>query len=211
MSADTGSSTHRGAIYAALGRRNSIIRWLRVGVPIFGGLVLLVLVGQILIANIASQFLPDGVRLAKDRLVIDAPTYSGVMQDGTKYTVSSREATASIDNTDLIDLTGARIELVRPDGSVIFADSEQGQFGFSSQRIDVPGLMHVRDSEGAVADLNNVLFDWSAQTMDVRGAAHIVFSDGTTLDSATLFYDANSETWDFSGVTLVVPAQGEGQ
>lgn len=209
MSADTSTSTHRDAVYAALNRRNRIIKWLRIGVPIFGGLVLLVLVGQILIANLASQFLPQGVRIAKDKVIIDAPTYSGVMQDGTRYTVSSREATTSIDNTDIIDLQSARIELVRSSGNVIFADSEQAQFGFSSQKVVVPGLMHVKDSDGAVADLNDVLFDWSAQTMDVRGRAEIVFSDGTILNGDTLYYDADTETWDFSGVTLIVPAQGD--
>lgn len=201
----------KGSIYAALERRNRLIGLLRICVPILGVLVLMVLLGQIIVANIASQFLPEGVRVANDRLVIDAPSYSGMMQDGTRYSIVSREATAAISAADLIDLTGAHIELERPSGQVVIGDSSTAQFSFSTQRVAVPRVMDVINSDGAKAQLHNTVFDWSAQTMHTADGVEVVFSDGTILKGATLDYDAVTETWDFTGVTLTVPGSGEAQ
>lgn len=204
MSAASGISTNRADLYSALTRRNKFVSRLRIGVPIFGALVLIALLGQLIASNIANQFLPDGVHIERDNLVISTPTYSGVMQDGTLYTVTSKVAEAALENPDIIDLETARIDLKRPSGQEIVGETDRAAFSLSSQQIKVDGILHVSESGGTVARLRNSVFDWSAQTMDTLDNVELTFVDGSVLTAGSLHFDTETEEWDFRLVKLIV-------
>lgn len=206
MSASTGTNSNTN-IYAALERRNKWVHRLRIGVPIFGVLVLIALLGQLIAANIASQFLPQGVRIDRDNVVVDAPSYSGVMQDGTQYTVTSEIAEAAINASDTIFLSDARIDLLRPSGQEVVGEAAKARFSFSAQQVNIDGVMDVAESGGAIARLHNSVFDWLAQTLDTSDSVHITFADGAVLTSKTLHYEAETQEWDFRQVKLVVPGE----
>jgi lipopolysaccharide export system protein LptC len=108
---------NRVAMYKRLARRNALVALLRIGVPFFGVLLLLFLIIQIMIANVTEQYGVSGVILERDALVIETPSYSGTMANGTEYSVTADKATALLSNTSVLDLTNAVLELVRPGGA----------------------------------------------------------------------------------------------
>ena len=201
----------REQIYRALGRRNGFIALLRIMVPLFGVAVLFVLLFQIIVANLASGLNISGVRLEKDTLVIDAPEYSGVMANGTRYKIVADAAAAAISGRDLVDLSNASVDLLRTDGYRMLAYATEAQFKIAEQKVDVADLMSVSDSHGMNAKLLNATIDWVAQTLVARDNVYVTFADGSVLTGASLVYDAGQEIWEFGSVKLVVSNSGDAE
>jgi lipopolysaccharide export system protein LptC len=209
--AEIDASDDRTGLYEALRRRNSVIGWLRLGVPAFGAIVLAVLAVQIVIANLAREFGISGIRLSHDEVVIDTPAYSGVMANGTQYTVKAEQASTAIGDVETIALTNAVVDLVRPDGSSMRARAASADFSLVTQIVDVDGEMLVSDSRGMEARLLNSAINWPAQTFTARDRVEIAFSDGSTLKASSLRYDAGAQSWDFRFVALTIPSGESGQ
>lgn len=201
----------REQIYRALGRRNGFIALLRIMVPLFGVAVLFVLLFQIIVANLASGLNISGVRIEKDTLVIDAPEYSGVMANGTRYKIVADAAAAAISGRDLVDLSNASVDLLRTDGYRMLAYATKAQFKIAEQKVDVADLMSVSDSHGMNAKLLNATIDWVAQTLVARDNVYVTFADGSVLTGASLVYDAGQEIWEFGSVKLVVSNSGDAE
>lgn len=198
---------HRARIYAALAGRNRWIAVLRVLVPAFGIGLLGLLLAQIVIANLANGFHASGVRLEHDRLVIDAPRYEGITQNGTSYTVAARAATALISRTDVIELSDAVLDVVRADGLTMHATASRAVYDMVHQTVEVPGQMHVVDSRKTDAVLTGSLIDWSTQILTTSGGANVVFADGTALTAQSLVFYGADDRWDMAGTRLLTPAQ----
>lgn len=210
--ADTAQSPNdRERIYRALGRRNEFIALLRIMVPLLGVVILFVLLFQIIVANLTSGLNISGVRIEKNTLVIDAPEYSGIMANGTRYTIIADAAAAAISGRDLIELSNARVDLVRPDGYRMLANAANAQFQIAEQKIEVVDLMTVSDSYGMSAKLLNVTIDWVAQTLVARDNVYVTFADGSVLTGGSLIYDAGRQVWEFSSVKLIVPNSGDAE
>lgn len=197
-------SARRERVYRSLGRRNRFIGVLRWGLPAIGLLVLGALVMQIVIANIANSFQIDNVRIARDRLIIDAPAYAGVMGNGTKYEIVAEAASTPLAGNDVIDLERANVELIRTDGYVINATANNAQFSLSRQIVDVKEEMIIVDDDGMQAQLLNSTIDWTKQTLVAKDNVHVVFKDGTILSAASLTFNAETQTWDFGLAKLTV-------
>ncbi len=206
MTADAGSTTtDRAALYRRLNRRNRVVGILRLVVPAAGAFVLAVLLAQIVIANIADTFGIDGVSIERDRLVIATPEYSGVMANGTRYTVSAESAKAAAGSSDVMELTDATLHLVREDGYEMTIRAASSDFSLAAETVDVPGLMRVSDSRGMTARLRDNHVDWTAQTLVSEESVWARFDDGTVLTASGLVHDAAEQTWDFEDARLVVP------
>lgn len=202
---------NRAAVYRRLAQRNRLVAILRIGVPIWGILLLLILIGKIVVANIGEQYGVSGVVLERDALVIETPTYSGIMANGTEYSVTADKATAPLANTNILDLTNAILELKRPDGLTLHAEAQMAQYDLLAQTVQVPGEMRVRDSRQINAILHKSLVDWTAQTLTATGGADIAFADGTTLTSNTLKFDGKTTEWTFAKARLTTGAGNNDQ
>lgn len=203
------STKDRAALHDRLERRNRVVGMLRLVVPAAGAVVLGALLLQIVIANIGETLGVDGVSIERDRLVIATPEYSGVMANGTRYTVTAESASAAAGNTDVMDLTDATLHLVRQDGYEMTARAADADFSLGGQTVDVPGLMHVTDSRGMRARLRDTHVDWTRQTLVARESVWARFDDGSVLTADHLVYDAGQQTWDFENTRLVVPRNRE--
>lgn len=195
-------SDRRAQVYRALAHRNRLIGALRWGLPAIGVLVLAGLVVQIVIANIANSFSIDNVRIARDKLIVDAPAYAGIMGNGTKYEIVAEAASTPLGGSDKIDLELAKVDLLRTDGYLITATAKSAQFSLSQQIVDVKGEMIVIDDDGMRAQLLNSTIDWTKQTLVAKDNVHVVFKDGTMLTGSALVFDADAQTWDFKFVKL---------
>jgi len=207
MDASSDPSDRRARAYRRFARRNRLIGWLRIGVPMFGALVLAVLLAEIFIANMARDFGISGVRIARDELVIDTPEYSGVMANGTLYTVVAEAASTAIGGADVLKLQDPLLDLTRIDGYRMRASAKTARFSLDRQTVEVDDVLNVSDSSDMQAKLLNAIIDWRAQTLIAKDNVHVVFADGSILTGSALHYDAGTQIWDFDNVKLTLAAE----
>jgi len=200
----------RAGLYRKLKRRNRLVDVLRVLVPLAGAALLGFLVAQIIIANLAKDFGITGIRLERDRLLIETPQYEGVMENGTRYKLVADTASALLSRSDVIELGNATLDLLRSDGVAITVTTERAFYDIVSQTVEIPEVAHVVDSRRTRARLYDTHVDWAAQTVNARTGAEVVFADGTELTAATLMLYSAENRWDMTGVTLVTMGEGEG-
>ena len=67
------TADQRAEIFGRLVARNRIVGGLRVAVPALGLLAALLLVGQIWLANLESQYGVSGIRIDRGNMVVETP------------------------------------------------------------------------------------------------------------------------------------------
>lgn len=195
----------RARIYAGLEQRNRMVAILRVGLPALGVLVFAALALQLILASLLDQFGIANIRIDRDNLVIDTPSYSSMTADGTRYTVMSASARTALGDTDLVNLSEAAISVTKPDGSWMQADAMSARMQLSGQAVFIPDTMSIADSRGTTGTIEAVEADLVAESMVSEGPASIRYHNGTTLDAETMAYDGKRRLWQFNRATLVIP------
>ncbi len=208
MATGPGVSDERARLYIRLGRRNAIVGMLRYAVPGAGIALAGFLIFQIALSNLAESLGVEGVRLEQDQLVLDTPSYSGIMPDGTNYEIVAQSARAGLASSDVIELEAATINTVQPDGYRMTANADLAVLNLGVQRVTIEGLLVTRDSKGVNGRLNNSVIDWPAQLLTARGNVRFDFEDGAAIEAQSLVYDAREQVWDFRGVRYTVPGDG---
>lgn len=196
----------RARLYAGLEQRNRRIAILRVGLPVLGLLVLVGLTLQIVVASLLDQFGISSIRIDRENLVVDTPSYSSMTADGTMYAVASQSAQAALADTDLLHLNEAALTVTKPDGSWLKADAVAADMRLSGQTLFVEDAMGIADSRGTTGTIHGVHADLVSEQMVSDGRANIRYHNGTTLDAETMTYDGKRQLWQFNRVTLVVPS-----
>lgn len=201
--ADT--AEQRLAVYERLVLRNRLIAVLRIGLPLLGLLVVAIFFLQIFLASLLDSFGIGRVSFAGDTVVVDTPSYSGVMANGDLYTLSAEGASTAVTALDLIDIRNGSLTLKRTDGEVMMARAPQASFATSRQELTIPGTATVADSAGDSGTLQDVVINVPEQTLKASGPVHLISQDGSTIAAAGLSYDARTGIWDFGRATLTVP------
>ena len=205
MLASAQDAATRSRIYSQLEQRNRLVTILRIGLPVMGLLVLGGLVLQIVLATLLDQFGISNLRIDRDNLVVETPSYSSMTADGTMYSVASDDARAALGDTDMLHLTGAKLTVTKPNGSWMKADAETADMRLSEQSVYVAGGMGIADSRGTEGIIHGVHANLVSGSMVSDGRANIRYHNGTTLDAETMAYDGKRQLWQFNRVTLVVP------
>lgn len=195
----------RYAIYKRLNARNRLVGILRIGVPLLGAITLIALIGQIYISSLTSRFGVGQISVTPEAVTIDAPQYSGLLDDGTAYRVSASMARAATAATDRIALSEAALTTTRPDGVVTTVDAAEALLDTTRQTVEIAGAAHVQSSEGTSGMLENSLFDYASQTLNGQGPVEIDYADGTHLVSQGMTYDAQNLIWTFTRATVTLP------
>jgi hypothetical protein len=206
--AEFSNGHNRDRIYRGLLQRNRVVGWLRIGVPLIGLAIFAVLAVQIVIANLAKDYGAAGIRLERDSVIIDKPTYSGVMANGTRYEVVADAAEKQIAGPDVLDLQNVRLNLVRNDGYRLVATAEHAFYDLLGATITIPGLMVVDDSDQTHALLRDNLVDWNAQTLVSKGDVDVHYPDGTVIEAVGLNFDGATSTWVFGPTVLTSGGDG---
>lgn len=196
----------QSGVYRGLRRRNRIVGVLRYAVPALGALVLVALATQIYLASFSGRFGVGQVTITPDSITIDAPEYVGVLEDGSLYRVWAANARAETSNTDLVDLTEARLTLDRIDGVQLQVDAATAFLDTGRDLTMVPGLADVADSTGTVGTLYDSVFDWQTRQLTTRGPVAIDYADGSTVRAEGLVYDAEAIIWTFSRSVVTLPS-----
>jgi lipopolysaccharide export system protein LptC len=187
-------------------RRNQLVSVLRIVVPLGGALVLAVLGIQIVLSTLTSRFGIERITISPEAITVDAPEYSGILQDGSAYRVSADTARASAARTDIIDLNKANLVLNRQDGVQFQADAATAQLDSTNQLVMVEGVADIGDTRGMTGTLTNSVFDWNAQVLTTNGPVVINQADGTTVVAEGLVYDAGAVIWTFTRSVVTLPS-----
>jgi lipopolysaccharide export system protein LptC len=199
-------AAERLAVYRRLAGRNRIVAILRIGVPALGAIILVSLIGQIYISSLSSRFGVGRIAVTRENVTVEAPEYSGVLEDGTIYHVWATNAVAAIDATDLIALTDAALTMERATGVTMDVTAPEATLDTAREIVTIKGVAHVEDSTGTSGTIHNSVFDYVSQTLAGEGAVHIDYADGTTLDGTGMTYNAKSMVWTFSGADVTLPS-----
>ena len=111
-----------------------------------------------------------------------------------------------MEQSNLVDLSNARLVLNRIDGVQLTMEADVAQLDTAAQLTLVPGQADVADSTGTTGTLNDSLFDWQNQLLTSRGAVAIDYADGSTIRADGLVYDASTILWTFTGSTVTLPS-----
>ena len=193
-------------IYHRLVRRNRMVAILRIALPGMGLIVLAGLLAQIYLASFTGRFGVGRIEVSPDSILVDAPEYAGLLEDGSAYRVWAERAWAATERPHLIDLRSAHLVVDRPDGVQMQVDAADAQLDTIDQLTIVPGLADIADSTGTVGTLTNSVFDWQAQVLTTTGPVEIDYADGSTVRAAGLVYDAGAHVWTFSRSVVTLPA-----
>jgi hypothetical protein len=206
IAARTATAEQRSAIYASLAARNRVVGILRVGLPAIGAVLLAGLMIQLYIGSLVPDFGFASIVLDRDNLVVESPSYSGVGEDGTIYSLAAGKARAAVGNTDLINLESAAVSMTQPHGANFAAVAEKAQFTVSSQLVVVDGMTSVKGSNGLSGTVGAARVDIPAESMVATGGADLRFPDGMTIKSATMSYEAKARRWAFGRVVVGFPS-----
>lgn len=199
-------AAERLTVYRRLARRNRIVAILRIGVPALGAIILVSLIGQIYISSLSNRFGVGRISVTRDNVMVEAPEYSGVLEDGTTYHVWAASARASVDATDLIELTDAALTMHRVTGVTMNVTAPAAMLDTAREIVTITGIAYVEDSTGTSGTIYNSVFDYVSQTLKGEGAVHVDYADGTTLDGTGMTYNAKSMVWTFSRANVTLPS-----
>ena len=205
MHAVTNSVINAEKLYRRLERRNRIIGFLRLAVPLFGILLAAGLIIQIVLSNWATDYGLTSVRFERNQVVVDGPRYSGVMSDGTRYEIVAKAARAQVNATNIINLETATITIKQKNGYEMVANAPEAQLRLNDQKVIINSLMHTSDSNGVRGQLTNSVIDWPTQILTTSGPVRFEFKDGAILEAQSLVYSAKTGEWDFTGVRYTLP------
>ena len=205
--ARTETAEQRAAIFAALHRRNRLVRVLRIGLPAIGVVILLGLMLQIYVGSLMPDLGFANVTIDRENLVVEAPVYAGTGTDGTTYAVSAASARTAFGRFDVIGLTDAVFTMVQGrDATRFTARAAAARLQMTDQTVVVDGTAHVEGSDGMHGTLLDATLDVDAETLQSAGAVDLTFSTGANIKAANMHYDGTTRRWRFERAVVDLPA-----
>jgi hypothetical protein len=198
------TAEQRLATYRGLVSRNRVISLLRIALPVLGLIAFGYFAIHILLASL-NGFTIGKIHFSGATVIVDTPSYSGVMKDGNLYKVSAEAADSAVTNLDVINLKNAELTLKKPSGAALTATAAAGAFDTEDQVLSVPGSAVVHNSTGDAGTLNDVVFNLPDQTLKALGPISITMADGTTIEATGLDYDAKTSVWTFGRSIVTLP------
>lgn len=204
--AQSDTAQQRSRIFAALALRNRFVVVLRLAVPAFGVVAFGGLMMQLYLAGLGDDFGFSNVRIDRENLVVDRPSYSSMGTDGSSYLLEAASARSALGRTEIIDLLDVVLNLGKPSGAVITARAAAARLETTGQLVIVEGVTRIAGSDGMHGTLAGITADMASETVVGNGAVDITFASGATLEAARMFYDGQNAIWRFERATLTLPS-----
>ncbi|KRA47631.1 hypothetical protein [Devosia sp. Root635] len=198
-------AAQRLAVYRGLQSRNRVVAILRLAIPALGVVALAALLLQIYISSQTSRFGIGQIVVSAESVMVEAPEYSGLLDNGTAYRVSATAAQAAVDATDRIGLTDAHLTMKRPDGVSMEVRAPRALLDTTNQLVVVEDVAHVGNSQGTTGTIYDSVFDYVAQKLVGEGPVTLDHADGTHIVAGGVTYDPVGLVWTFSHATVTLP------
>ncbi|MET3927341.1 hypothetical protein [Devosia sp. 2618] len=200
-----GDAAQRLRTYQRLTTRNRVVAVLRIAVPLLGLIALVGLVVQIYISSISGRFGVGQITVTSDTITVQAPRYSGVLDNGTTYTVTARAAQSVIASSELINLVDAHLVMTRPDGTIMTVDAPAAVLDTNTELVTIKDVANVSNSLGTVGTIYESVFDYQTQKLAGEGPVDIDYADGTKIIAQGITYNAVELIWTFKHATVTLP------
>jgi lipopolysaccharide export system protein LptC len=200
-----GDTAQRYATYRRLVARNRIVSVLRIGVPALGVVVLVGLIGQIYLSSLGSRFDVGRLTVTPESVIVEAPEYTGTLDDGTTYHISATQAQAATAAVDQVGLRDADLEMTRPDGVEMTVQAAAATLDTTRELVLIPGDAWIGNSLGTRGVVTDSIFNYQTQTLTGEGPVTIDYADGTHLLAEGMTYDALTLVWTFTRATVTLP------
>jgi lipopolysaccharide export system protein LptC len=203
--AHTETAAERTRIYRSLQRRNGLITVLRFLVPTAGAAVFVLILAQIVVANLGENFTIGRVSIESNKVVVETPAYSGIAADGSTYQVKAAQAEAALATPDAILLRDATLVINGPNGVQTTAEAPAASLQTTAQTVGVDAVTTISTSSGMGGTLTGMQLDLGKQVLTASGAIDFAFPGGEQIQASAMSYDGTKSEWRFSGVTVTFP------
>lgn len=205
MVALSDTADRRHGVYGALRTRNRRVGMLRLVVPGLGVAIFALLLVPIVLAQLGPDFSIGRISIDRDQLTVEAPSYAGLILDGSAYRIGADSARAALGVPNLIDLTGATVVVKRPNGVDVTALAAAAQLDTNTQSVTVAGATTIADTTGMDAMVEGMRVDFPGEMITSSGPVRVKFAGGETMTAGTMSYDAAATVWQFTNVVITLP------
>jgi lipopolysaccharide export system protein LptC len=202
-------SDGRAGLYERLRRRSVLVRGLRWLLPLGAVLIPGVFWGQALFGELAPGLSAAGVRIEADRVVVEGPTFEGVLAGGGRYVLRADSAAGKISDVSKIALAGIGATLEMADGGVVDVAAGAGILNFDKQELVMTEAFTLTGPNGMRGEMGGGILDVPAQKFTSSGGVRFTLPDGGVLVADKMAYQANSGWWRFDKVRLVFNPEGQ--
>lgn len=147
-------------------RHDTVVKWLKWGLPAFGLILLLFLLFAPLSSRGDVSFILDKeeVDQAPERMRVEKARYTGEDNDGQMFTIVADQALQETSAVPVVVIDGmaARLELAN---GPLDVTAERGTYDIDDKRVEVPGGIRVRGPDGYKLDTSGVTVDLGEQRL----------------------------------------------
>ena len=138
-------------------RHTQLVKFLRLALPVTGGLMCLIYVGALVGSESLTSAMPKVAipRITPQDLAMQNPNYDGVMEDGGTYRVAAARARQDFDRPDMIELEAITGDLVAKDKTATKLTAAGGVFNHKENVLELKDSIEIRSDNGFSADLTS--------------------------------------------------------
>ncbi|WAJ29029.1 LPS export ABC transporter periplasmic protein LptC [Antarcticirhabdus aurantiaca] len=193
-----GESTRLAREFARARRHSRVVRLLKLGLPVFAALIVLVGVGVTWLArampenlSLASAGIEDG------RIVMDGPRIDGFDKSNRPYSMSAERAVQAIDGSG-VDLEGVSARLAVSNDLSVDITARGGHYDAGTETLLLSDAIHVATSDGMTIELSRATLRPAAGTLDGEGPVAIRTAT-QSIDAGAVSVSENGDRLRFSG------------
>ncbi|MEJ8476521.1 LPS export ABC transporter periplasmic protein LptC [Roseibium algae] len=190
-------------------RHSTIVKVLRILLPLSGGLILAGMIGTIVIFNILSGLGIGNIRLSSDGLVMDQPELSG--HDGERsYKIRAVRAIQRLTDPKIIDLENIHADIVlSPDQSAKLT-ALNGTYDNGAETLWLYNGLQIEWSEGYTIDMADVNINLKSGALKTSEPI-VIRSDQGNIRAGKLAYDQDNGIVRFTdGIKMVLKPGAQG-
>lgn len=198
-------------------RYSAFVRKLRFILPIFAlGLTVIVLTWDEADKRIApmkkEEVLPASENIQNELM---KPVFNSVDDKNQPYTVTADRAVQNRENPDLVELEKPVANLQQNDGSQIDADAASGLYEQATQKLNLSGDVHIKNSDGYTLSTEELRIDmvsqkaYSGRDVTVDGPSGTIEATGLEGDATggILIFTGPAKVTLYSDGTLLTPKE----
>jgi lipopolysaccharide export system protein LptC len=150
-------------LFRAAARHSRIVRILRVGIPIVGISVLLIMIFVAWLDPLRLLTdLPIGLRdvvISGNKIKMEQPRLSGFTRDARPYELAARSAAQDITKPHVIELSDLRAKMQMSDKTTVELSAASGVFDTKAERLTLEKDILVKSSSGYEGRLSEAVVD----------------------------------------------------
>lgn len=152
-------------------RHDRVVRWMQLGLPVIGVLVLVALLFAPLTGSDEVSFILDSkdVDQAEERMRVERARYTGEDNKGRPFTIVANRAVQETSAVRVVEIRGMAARLDMETGPVTMV-AARGNYAIEDKLVRVDGPLTVTAPDGYELEANDVVVDIGERRLESEGA-----------------------------------------